>query len=94
MRTILENDAAGVDPGQRSQHPLPWRNTQSGGENHVIDANGRRVYDGLDAAEMFRLYAAAAQAAALPDTRRRGSGNGRARRSVSTSRLHRLLHRR
>ena len=94
MRTILENDAAGVDPGQPSQHPLPWRNTPSGGENHVIDANGRRVYDGPDAAEMFRLYAAAAQAAALPDTRRRGCGNGRARRSDSTGRLHRLLHRR
>jgi hypothetical protein len=62
-----------------SRHPLPWRNTPSGGENHLTDANGRRVYDGLDAAEMFRPYAGAAQAPALLDTdrtRRRGPGTG------------------
>ena len=61
VRSILKNDTAGVDPPQWSQHPLPWRNTPSGGENHVTDANGRRVYDGLDGAEMFRLYAGAAR---------------------------------
>jgi hypothetical protein len=79
VRSTLENDTAGVDPPQWSQHPLPWRNTLSGGENHLTDANGRRVHDGLDAAEMFRLYAGAAQAPALLDTnrtRRRGSGTG------------------
>jgi hypothetical protein len=79
VRSILENDTAGVDPPQWSQHPPPWRNTPSGGENHLTDANGRRVYDGLDAAEMFRPYAGAAQAPALLDTdrtRRRGPGTG------------------
>lgn len=45
-----------------STHPLPWRNEPSGGLNHVADANGRPVYDGPDAAEMFRLYSAEAQA--------------------------------
>jgi hypothetical protein len=45
-------------------HPLPWRNTPSDGENHLTAANGRSVYDGPDAAEMFRLYSAAAQAQA------------------------------
>ncbi|WP_232668823.1 hypothetical protein [Pseudonocardia sp. TRM90224] len=38
------------------RHPLPWQNEPSGGNNHVSDANGRAVYDGCDAAEMFRLY--------------------------------------
>jgi hypothetical protein len=45
-----------------SRNPLPWRNEPSDGVNHVADANGRPVYDGLDAAEMFRLYSAEAQA--------------------------------
>jgi hypothetical protein len=45
-----------------ARHPLPWRNQPSGGENHVTDANGRPVYDGSDAAEMFRLYGVEAQA--------------------------------
>jgi hypothetical protein len=44
------------------RHPLPWRNQPSGGENHVNDANGQPVYDGSDAAEMFRLYGVEAQA--------------------------------
>jgi hypothetical protein len=30
--------------------------------NHVADANGQPVYDGPDAAEMFRLYGVEAQA--------------------------------
>ena len=55
MRSILKNATAVVDPAQWPQHPLPWRNTPSGGENHVTDANGTRVYDGPDGAEMFRL---------------------------------------
>ena len=97
MRPILKNDTAGVDSPQWSQHPLPWRNTPSTGENHVTDANGRRVYDGPDGAEMFRLYAGAAQAAALLDTdqiRRRGSETGRERPVGVATRLHRWLRRR
>jgi hypothetical protein len=49
---------------------LPWWNTPAGGENHVSDAEGRSVYDGSDAAEMFRLYTAAAQADAEAVVRR------------------------
>ena len=97
MRSVLENDPAGGDPPQWLQHPLPWQNTPSGGENHLTDANGRSVYDGLDAAEMFRLYAGAAQAAARLDTdrtRRRDSGTGRKRPVSVVARLRRLLHRR
>jgi hypothetical protein len=45
-----------------SKNPLPWRNQPSDGLNHVADANGRPVYDGSDAAEMFRLYSAETQA--------------------------------
>jgi hypothetical protein len=41
---------------------LPWRNQPSDGVNHVADANGQPVYDGPDAAEMFRLYDVEAQA--------------------------------
>jgi len=96
VQSILENDVASVDPPRWSQHPFPWRNRPSGGENHVTDAIGRSVYDGLDGEEMFRLYAGAAQAAALLDTdrtRRRGSGTGRKRRVGVAARLHRLLHR-
>jgi hypothetical protein len=54
-----------------STSPLPWRNDPSDGVNHVADANGRPVYDGPDAAEMFRLYRAEAQAerAGLPAAR-------------------------
>jgi hypothetical protein len=48
--------------GPEPTHPLPWRNQPSDGLNHVADANGRPVYDGPDAAEMFRLYSAEAQA--------------------------------
>ena len=94
MRSIPRNDAAGVDPPQWAQHPLPWRNTPSDGDNHVTDANGSRVYDGPDGAEMFRIYAGAAQAAALDAGRdqRPGSGAGRGRRVGLAARLHRLLH--
>jgi hypothetical protein len=56
----------------------------------VTDANGRRVYDGLDSAEMFRLYAGAAQAAALLGADR----TGREQRVGVAARLRRLLHRR
>jgi hypothetical protein len=97
VRPILKNDTADVDGPQSSQHPLPWRNTPSGGENHVTDANGRLVYDGLDGAEMFRLYADATQAAALLDTdrtRRRDSGDVRESRVGLVGRLYRLLRRR
>ena len=101
MRTILENDAAGVDPGQRSQHPLPWRNTPSGGENHVSDAAGRPVYDGAAASEMFRLYTDAVQAESELTARRVADHpRRRGRRSLwawpagLASRVGGLLHRR
>jgi hypothetical protein len=51
-----------IEPPER--HPLPWRNQPSEGENHVTDARGEPVYDGADAAEMFRLYGRQAQAEA------------------------------
>ena len=47
-----------------AEHPLPWRNQPSEGENHVTDAHGESVYDGVDAAETFRLYGRQAQAEA------------------------------
>jgi hypothetical protein len=47
---------------RESRNPLPWRNQPSDGLNHVADANGQPVYDGPDAAEMFRLYSVEAQA--------------------------------
>ena len=62
MRLVFNKGATVVDTPPRPRHPLPWRNTPSGGENHLRDADGRSVYDGPDAAEMFRLYDAAAQA--------------------------------
>jgi hypothetical protein len=101
MRSVFQHgaqeDAPGVDVARWSQHPLPWRNTPSGGDNHLTDANGRSVYDGPDAAEMFRLYAGAAQAAARLDTnrpRRLGSRNARARPAGLVTRARRLLHHR
>jgi hypothetical protein len=62
------------------RHPLPWRNTPAGGENHVTDAHGSAVYDGPDAAEMFRLLAAAtgpraSGAAPAPDRAERATGS-------------------
>ena len=47
-----------------AEHPLPWRNQPSEGENHVTDARGEPVYDGADAAEMFRLYGCQVEAEA------------------------------
>ena len=52
----------GQIPHSESEHPLPWRNRPSDGLNHVTDAAGRPVYDGTDAAEMFRRYSAEVQA--------------------------------
>ncbi len=52
------------------QHPLPWRNQPAEGDNHVTDANGDPVYDGADAAAMFRLYNHQAQAEAGKNERR------------------------
>lgn len=49
-------------PRAESAHPLPWRNRPSDGLNHVTDANGRVVYHGCDAAEMFARYSAEVQA--------------------------------
>jgi hypothetical protein len=55
VKSVLRNGAV-IESSLRSRHPLPWWNTPSGGENHVSDAEGRLVYNGPDAAEMFRLY--------------------------------------
>ena len=63
MKSVLRNGAV-VESPLRSRHPLPWWNTPSGGENHVSDAEGRLVYNGSDAAEMFRLYTDEVQAGA------------------------------
>ena len=66
MSWLLKNRKTSRDTGQiqrpESEHPLPWRNQPSDGLNHVIDADGRPVYDGTDAAEMFRRYNAEVQA--------------------------------
>lgn len=64
MRWVLQKKSPGIGrvPRAESKNPLPWRNRPSDGLNHVADANGRPVYDGPDAAEMFRLYSAEAQA--------------------------------
>ena len=58
MKWIVERQSRGYrkSPVRASRYPLPWRNEPAGGENHVTDANGQPVYDGSDAAEMFRLY--------------------------------------
>ena len=60
MKSVLRNETA-IDSSRRSHHPLPWWNAPEGGENHVSDAEGRLVYSGSDAAEMFRLYTDAVQ---------------------------------
>jgi hypothetical protein len=64
MRSVLGKKFENVEPllARPSRHPLPWRNRPANGENHVADANGQPVYDGPDAAEMFRLYGDEAQA--------------------------------
>ena len=61
MKSVPRNGAV-IDSSRRSHHPLPWWNAPEGGENHVSDAEGRLVYSGPDAAEMFRLYTDAIQA--------------------------------
>jgi hypothetical protein len=64
VRSVPEDKHEAMEqvPIPAARHPLPWRNAPSDGENHVTDANGRSVYDGSDAAEMFRLYGDEAQA--------------------------------
>jgi hypothetical protein len=61
-RQVLLEKSPDVGRIPESRNPLPWRNQPSDGLNHVADANGQPVYDGPDAAEMFRLYGAEAQA--------------------------------
>lgn len=77
-----EHEATGQALVPASRHPLPWRNEPSDGENHVTDANGLPVYDGADAAEMFRLYSDEEQAelAESPTGRRPGIAIRRVRR--------------
>ena len=80
-----EQDPLGRVPAPASRHPLPWRNDPSDGENHVTDANGLAVYDGADAAEMFRLYGAEdhaerAERAAAEPVPARARRTGRVRR--------------
>jgi len=64
VRSVLDEkrDDIGQAVVRAARHPLPWLNQPSGGENHVTDADGRSVYDGFNAAEMFRLYGVEAQA--------------------------------
>jgi hypothetical protein len=58
MRWTFHKKSPDIGPirHRESEHPLPWRNRPSDGLNHVTDADGRAVYDGSDAAEMFRRY--------------------------------------
>jgi hypothetical protein len=98
VRSVLRNGAV-IDPWRRSRHPLPWWNTPSGGENHVRDADGRSVYNGADAAEMFRLYTCAVQAEAevvargvADHPRRRGRRSFRAWPAGLASRVRGLRH--
>ena len=96
MRLTFDENAAVVDTPPRPRHPLPWRNTPSGGENHLRDADGRSVYDGTDAAEMFRLYDAAAQVdrASRVDADHPGPQGGRGAGLVGlVIRIRGLLHR-
>jgi len=93
---VFDKGAADVDASPRPQHPLPWRNTPSGGENHLRDADGRPVYDGPDAAEMFRLYDAAAQAeraSRVDEDHRRSQGDRGAGLGGVAVRIRGLLHR-
>jgi hypothetical protein len=68
--TSDSTDAGGMAPPP-GRHPLPWRNHPSEGDNHVTDANCEPVYDGADAAEMFRLYDHQARAEAGKNERGR-----------------------
>jgi hypothetical protein len=60
------SDDGAETPSGAEPHPLPWRNTPTGGENHLTDARGDVVYVGCDASEMFRLLAAATARAGSP----------------------------
>ena len=102
MKSVLRNGAV-IDSSRRSHHPLPWWNTPAGGENHVSDAEGRLVYNGSDAAEMFRLYTDAVQADAEAEVvarraadhpRRRGRRSLRGWPADLVSRVRGLLNRR
>jgi hypothetical protein len=81
VKSVLRNDAV-IDSARRSHHPLPWWNAPEGGENHVSDAEGRLVYSGSDAAEMFRLYTDAVQAGAEAEFTARRAADHPGRRSV------------
>jgi hypothetical protein len=61
-RRITRKKASGTEQAPEAGNPLPWRNQPSDGVNHVADANGQPVYDGPDAAEMFRLFSVEVQA--------------------------------
>jgi hypothetical protein len=99
VRSVLRNGAV-IDHLRRSHHPLPWWNRPSGGENHVSDADGLPVYNGADAAEMFRLYTCAVQAEAevtarrVADHPRRRDRSFRAWPAGLASRVRGLRHRR
>jgi hypothetical protein len=100
VRSVLKNGAV-IDSSRRSHHPLPWWNTPSDGEKHVSDAVGRPVYNGADAAEMFRLYTDAVKAESEVAARRVADHpRRRGRRSLwawpagLASRVGGLLHRR
>jgi len=102
VKSVLRNGAV-IESSLRSRHPLPWWNTPSAGENHVSDAEGRLVYNGLDAGEMFRLYAVEVQADAEAEVvarraadhpRRRGRRSLLAWPAVLASRVRGLLNRR
>jgi len=102
VKSVLRNGAV-VESSRRSSHPLPWWNTPSAGENHVSDAEGRLVYNGSDAGEMFRLYADEVQADAEAEVvarraadhpRRRGRRSLLAWPAVLASRVRGLLNRR
>jgi hypothetical protein len=102
VKSVLRNGAI-VDSSRLAHHPLPWWNTPVRGENHVSDAEGRLVYNGSDAAEMFRLYTAAVQAdaeaegvgrRAVDHPRRRGRRSLREWPTGLASRVRGFLYRR
>jgi hypothetical protein len=86
MRPGLEEERDDIrqEPEGAPRHPLPWQNQPSGGENHVCDADGKPVYDGSDAAEMFRLYGeeARAERSAQDDARAGRRRPGKRRRVI------------
>jgi len=101
VRSVPLSREPDVYSSRPSHHPLPWRNTPSCGENRVRDADGRSVYSGSDAAEMFRLYADAVQIETqiaarrnAEHVRRRGRRNVAAWPAGMAMRVHGMLHRR